>query len=209
MGATGNHQKIVAAVKADLVRRGVDLSGPDGGFQITKRVAWALRGEGAGLLDKPSGNNSGGYAVDIVAYPDGQIYDILGDGGGANTPQWPGDGEQNDPSRYRPAFDPGDAPIVVRSRENPNPPVDAGLLARVAALEAQLTQQSVLMREQTASIAALTVEQNARLATLAARVQVLEERPAPELDPSNLVVVGSTSRVLTHAHQIDLAVRRR
>lgn len=105
-------QALVEQVKAQLVAQGMNLSGPCGAFAITKRVAWALRATGAGLLAKPTGNNCDGYATDIICYPDGRIRDILGDGGGANTPQWP-DGELEivDPSRYLAAIDPGDTPI--------------------------------------------------------------------------------------------------
>jgi hypothetical protein len=104
-----SHPDVVAQVKASLVARGIDLSGECGAFQITKRVAWQLRGEGAGLLDKPSGSNCQGFSTDIVAYPGGRIFDILIDGGGANGPAWNAS-DPVDPSRYRPAFDPGDAP---------------------------------------------------------------------------------------------------
>lgn len=103
------HPDVVATVKSDLQARGVDLSGPCGGFQITKRVAWILRAEGAGTLDKPTGNACLGRAVDIIAYPDGHIFDILVDSGGANGPAWQ-DGGLVETSRYRPAFDPGDTP---------------------------------------------------------------------------------------------------
>ena len=51
-----DHRATVIRVKDDLVRRGVSLSGACGALAITRRVAWALRGEDAGLLDKPAGN---------------------------------------------------------------------------------------------------------------------------------------------------------
>ena len=73
--------EVVASVKAELVARGVSLVDSCGGFQITKRVAWRLRATGAGLLSKPSGNQCDGYAVDIIAYADGRIVDILTDAG--------------------------------------------------------------------------------------------------------------------------------
>lgn len=78
----------VAAVKAQLEREGLSLSGPCGAFRITKRVAWGLRDGGAGLLSKTSGNNCDGYATDIIVYRDGRAFDILGDGGNANVPNW-------------------------------------------------------------------------------------------------------------------------
>jgi hypothetical protein len=98
----------VAAVKAQLQAQGVNLSGPCGAFAITKRVAWGLRHLGCGLLSKPSGNNCEGFATDIVMFRDqgGQIIDILGDGGGNNTPSW-GVTDTVDPSRWRAPVDPG------------------------------------------------------------------------------------------------------
>src|SRR5678810_711256 len=74
----------VAECKLFLQRTGIDLHGACGAFAITKMAAWGLRGTGAGLLSKPSGNNCDGYATDIICYPDGRIIDILGDGGNAN-----------------------------------------------------------------------------------------------------------------------------
>lgn len=97
----------VAAVKAQLLAEGRDLSGPCGAFAITKRVAWGLRSAGAGLLSKPSGNNCEGYATDIVMFRDagGDIVDILGDGGNANVPNW-NVSDTVEPSRWRPAVEP-------------------------------------------------------------------------------------------------------
>lgn len=78
----------VAAVKAQLERDGVNLSGPCGAFAITKRVAWGLRRRGIGLVSKPSGNQCEGYSVDYLCWSNGDGVDILADAGGKNTPQW-------------------------------------------------------------------------------------------------------------------------
>ena len=115
-----NHQDLVERIKAQLEAQGVDLQGPCGGFQITSRVAWTLRGERAGLLDKPAGNNCAGYAVDIICYPTGEIIDCLGDAGGDNRPLW-NDAGTVDPQRWREPFPPLDAPTP----EPPAPPPDA------------------------------------------------------------------------------------
>ena len=61
-------------------------------------------GQGAGLLRKPDGFNvtlPDGVKVsqDIIAFPDGRIYDCLGDAEGAATPGWMDKGTV-DPSRY-------------------------------------------------------------------------------------------------------------
>ena len=83
------------------------------GFEVTKRVAWALRNKGGGgLLLKPGGDNIvtwRGYTFSAsrIMYPNGQLYKVLSDvgRGGANGPVWLDDGtvERN---RYVPALDP-------------------------------------------------------------------------------------------------------
>lgn len=97
----------VAQIKAALQSHGHDLSGPCGAFDIAKNVAWGLRAQGFGLLSKPSGNNCNGYATDIVMPigGNGDIVDILGDGGGTNTPMWAVT-DTVDLSRWRPAIQP-------------------------------------------------------------------------------------------------------
>jgi hypothetical protein len=89
-----DHTAVVAMVKADVVARGIDISGPCGAFQITGRVAWLLRHEGWGLLHKNPGNNGcstngGRYAVDfLVHYPSGQGVDMLINSETENIPAW-------------------------------------------------------------------------------------------------------------------------
>lgn len=92
-----DHTALVVATKATVT---LDLSTPCGGFEIAKRVAWALREEGAGNLAKLRGDHPDGdslspygcwvdgvlYAYDIVIYPDGRHYDILS--GGDLNPLW-------------------------------------------------------------------------------------------------------------------------
>lgn len=81
-------------------------------FEVTKRVAWALRGEGAGLLIKNGGENIiawRGYSFSLsrICYPDGHIYKVLSDAGegGTNGPTW-SDNDFVDRSLYVPAIDP-------------------------------------------------------------------------------------------------------
>ncbi len=101
--------EVVAAVKQALEARHVSLEGPCGAFEITKRVAWALRGQGYGLLEKTGGTNCQGYSQDYITLQDGLGIDILGDAGGDNIPSW----GMNEPpgaltGRWRAPFDPGD-----------------------------------------------------------------------------------------------------
>lgn len=97
----------VRRAKAQLVSAGADLSGPCGALRITRRAA-ELLGQGAGLLFKDTGNQCEERAVDIVCYPDGQIYDCLVDAGGANEPSWQDKGVA-EAARYRSV----DAPPVL------------------------------------------------------------------------------------------------
>ncbi|MEO8258552.1 MAG: hypothetical protein ABI868_14485 [Acidobacteriota bacterium] len=82
----------------------------EGAFDITRRVAWALRGEGAGLLIKPGGENivtwqGRSFAAGRICYPDGHIFKVLSDVPTTNGPSWQ-DNEFVDRSLYAPAIDP-------------------------------------------------------------------------------------------------------
>jgi hypothetical protein len=81
-------------------------------FEVTKRVAWALRGEGGGLLIKNGGENvvswlGYNFSASRICYPDGHIYKVISDAGpgGANGPGW-SDNDYVDRSLYVPAIDP-------------------------------------------------------------------------------------------------------
>jgi hypothetical protein len=81
-------------------------------FEVTKRVAWALRGEGAGLLIKNGGENivlwqGYSFSASRICYPDGHIYKVISDAGpgGANGATW-SDNDFVDKSLYVPAIDP-------------------------------------------------------------------------------------------------------
>lgn len=83
-----------------------------GDMEVTKRVAWLLRGEGAGLLIKASGENVviwQGFPLSAtrICYPDGHIYKLMGDAGpgGSNAPQFSDNGFV-DRSLYLKAIDP-------------------------------------------------------------------------------------------------------
>lgn len=82
-------------------------------FDVTKRVAWALRGEGAGVLIKNGGENIvawQGYLFSSsrIVYPDGRLVKVIYDAGpgGANGPSWQDAGDYVDRSLYVPAIDP-------------------------------------------------------------------------------------------------------
>jgi len=133
-GQMTDHADVVVQVKADLTARGVSLVGPCGAFEVTKRVAWALRADGAGLLLKNGGNNCLGYAVDIIAYRDGTVVDILVNGGGdedaygnaipgtGNGPAWNVNPVKVDPTRWAPPFPIDAVPGTPAPPQIPLPP---------------------------------------------------------------------------------------
>lgn len=81
-------------------------------LELIKRVAWLLRGQGAGLLRKDGGENIAqwlgmNFSSSRICFRDGHIYKLIGDAGpgGANTPGW-SDNDFVDVSLYMPAIDP-------------------------------------------------------------------------------------------------------
>jgi hypothetical protein len=143
--AQGNHADIVESIKSDLVRKGVDLSGACGAFQITERVAWVLHDQGYKFLKKSGGNravpqadgscldgdhtSAPGFATDyLISTKEGFVgYDLLGDGGGANNSQWIGpesDAEMvaRNLKNFGEPFNPGDTPSLPPSVPPSNPP---------------------------------------------------------------------------------------
>jgi len=103
-----DHTDVVRTAKAAVLAAGINPDAPAqdecARWEITRRTALLLANERAGLLDKPTGNNCKDFAVDIIAYPDGTIVDILGSGReGPNTPQWLVNPNKVDPTRWRAA----------------------------------------------------------------------------------------------------------
>jgi hypothetical protein len=157
--AADPHVPIIEAAKAAAIAAGVDVDRDEcTRFEITKRAAVLLAGEGAGLLAKPSGNNCQGYAVDIIAFPAGRIFDVIGAGpDGPNTPQWIELTPVN-PDRWRAPIDvvaPAPAPAPLPSTPIPPPMADHAQLDR---MEAQLAQ----IRADIADLKTAEAEEHAR-----------------------------------------------
>lgn len=114
-GSIGNWQACAGQKSAALVACVWNTIRPTnsvGDFEVIKRVAWLLRGEGAGLLIKTSGENVvlwQGYSFSAtrICYSDGRINKLIGDAGpgGANSPGWSAD-DFVDRALYVPAIDP-------------------------------------------------------------------------------------------------------
>jgi len=210
---------VVEHIKADLVARGVDLSGACGAAQITVRVAHTLR-DRYGLLLKRAGNravfradgtcvdgdhanpNEPGFATDyLIDRATFFGYDILSDGGGLNGPQWPDDPETTEVARNTANF--AEAPNLDGTIDPPgpvDPPVDPPphqdeLAARVTVLEGRFADQ-------------LRTNDNlmGTLYGLTRRVTELEHAPPPVIELPALVAKGNTSRVWGHAHTVELDV---
>lgn len=120
--AQQDHTSTVAQAKAILVAQGVDLTTPCGAWAITDLAAWLLRAEGAGILDKPTGNQCKGYGVDVIIYKSGKCFDVLVDSTGANTPAWNELEGGCDVTRWRA---PIDLTTVTPPTEPPCPPCPA------------------------------------------------------------------------------------
>lgn len=143
-----SHKDVVSDVVNDLRARGVDISGPCGALAIVKRVAWRLRGEGAGLLFKNTGNNCEERAVDIIVYADGHGFDVLvgsGDPNG-NGADWSPVAIDSGASRWRGvAVDPdAGATTTPTTPTNPQPVQTFTLqpaLDRIAAAEGAVLQR--------------------------------------------------------------------
>lgn len=99
-------------------------------------------GQGAGLLRKESGTfidagEFGRVAQDIICFPDGRIYDCLGDAEGAATPGWSeANGSPVDTERYVPVSDAPDPDPDPPDDEEPSDDVQRLILAELRKLTA-------------------------------------------------------------------------
>ncbi len=92
-GKHGDHTAEVAAAKNELAAQGMTWDPYASNFECSRleivRLAVQKIGDGAMLYPKTSGTNCQGYATDIVAYPDGYIYDVLnGNASDGAGPMW-------------------------------------------------------------------------------------------------------------------------
>jgi hypothetical protein len=113
-GPTGNWESCTPIAGEALVACVHSAINParteEGAFEVAKRVAWLLRGQGAGLLIKNGGENIvpwKGYSFSAarICYPDGHIYKLLSDVPTTNGPSWQDNGFV-ERSLYVPAIDP-------------------------------------------------------------------------------------------------------
>lgn len=158
-----DHTADVAAVKADLESRGVNLLGACGAFEITSRVAWLLRSEGWGLIFKNPGQNGCSYptreryAVDAIMLSGGQVVDMLINSETENTPAWQLK-DITDPSLWRQPFErdagvPVPTPGPVPPAPGPNPTLES----RVAQLEAMVAKLLTLGEDHNDSLRELMI----------------------------------------------------
>jgi len=113
-GAVGNWESCGSTPGYDLVACVHAAVNPartvEGAFEVTKRVAWLLRGSGAGLLIKNGGENivswkGYSFAAARICFPDGHIWKVLSDVPTTNGPSWQ-DNDFVDRGLYLPAIDP-------------------------------------------------------------------------------------------------------
>ncbi len=105
-----NHGDLVGRVKTYVASKNYfGQTGNCAAFEIVKRVAWSLSGEGGGLMATFHSTQCNGFSADVMAYTDNSGADLLGDAGGANNPQWgPMPPTTESGVHYAPATDPGD-----------------------------------------------------------------------------------------------------
>lgn len=185
-----NQIGIVRAVRSNY---GTPLGDRHAAFLMT--LALSI-GQAAGLLRKTGGTtitlpDGTTVAQDIICFPDGEAYDVLGDGEGAAVPQWGlAGGSPLDPARYYKV--PGTVPPVV-------PPTGNDPIPGIQSAIKTLTEIAARQDEQTRAVVDT-------LASVLVRLTDLEQRP-PVVLPQ-LRVKGSTGRNLGHSHSIDLQVEQ-
>lgn len=154
---------VVASIKNDLVNRGIIPAAQTDNchaFQITARVAWATRDQGAKLIVKnPAQNgctfNGVRYSHDAISYPGGFL-DVLRSAGppaNTNAPGW--DWSASGPcANCADPFDLDPAPVVVVPPPPPPPApvVDDVLKLRVEAAERQVAELSAKIAAMLASM---------------------------------------------------------
>lgn len=215
--AIAQNEDAVKRAKNDLIAANVDLQMACGAAKITNLVAYRSGGKYL-LLVKSGGNravlkadgscldgdhsNEPGFATDYLIDKDTFFgYDILGDGGSANKPQWPDEPETaadmvarnkrfNNVAQEVALVNPANymhGSVQPGPVDPPQPPAtDPNVEQRLAAAEQRL---STLAQTVTAVVAAVSNLQNqpavdlgavnARIQAVEGRVQFLESRPIP------------------------------
>lgn len=207
--AAAQNAEAVATAKADLQRASVPLAGACGAAKITNLVAWRARPV-YGLLFKAGGNRAvlkpdgscldgdssseGGYATDYLIVRGSWVgFDLLGDGGGANNPQWSGPEDAPDmvarnQANFREPIDPSG---YLGGSPPPPPPPAADLeaavrelraalvatITKVGQLEAALVQTRDTVGALDSRVHALEQDHGDDTGDLAKRVIALEARP--------------------------------
>ena len=103
---------LVGIKLSECVHAAVRPKNSVGDLEVTKRMAWLLRGDGAGLLIKTGGENivpwqGYSFSASRICFADGHIYKVVSDAGpgGGNFPDFTDNGFV-ETSLYVPAIDP-------------------------------------------------------------------------------------------------------
>jgi len=184
-------QSVVETAKAELEAAHVDVSGPCGAVKITNLVASrvhyrllvkrggnraTLRPDGSCLSGEQSGEP--GFATDYVIDPSTFFgFDLLGDGGGANRPQWSGPETDFVARNKENAADPIDPSTYLHSPVNPpvTPPVEPNVLAEIEKAIQDLDRDIEALR-------AAVLAQDAKLDALKAQADVNTEKVQQQID---------------------------
>jgi hypothetical protein len=103
---------LIGLVLSVCVHAAVNPTNSVGDLEVVKRVAWLLRGDGAGLLIKGSGENvvlwqGYSFSASRMCFSNGQLYKLIADAGpgGRNAPDFSDNGFV-EPAACVPAIDP-------------------------------------------------------------------------------------------------------
>lgn len=127
---------LVAQVKDALILQGQTFTTNCDAFEITRRVAWLLRAEGAQLVGKTDAQNgcvfgTRKYSHDVIAFPTGwrDILHSAGPPANVNEPAWDLTGTSPDAPLYAP-FESGGVvvpPILPPVVTVPPPPLEPSM----------------------------------------------------------------------------------
>jgi len=181
--------------------------------QIAGELHHTLGHRDVGLGSKPGGNNfptaNGPIATDIIVLkdldggPEVQLVDCFSSMGGPETkPGWAEIEPNSDRTWLQPPAPTGPTPIPipVPPPTPPTPTIPPELLQRVAELETKGAELARRIDDVARSLAELAAKPTLDKTAVRALVDELL---------ANLVVKGSTNRVVGHAHELELPVVRR
>lgn len=196
LAATGasaqDHTPTVAAVKREVLARGISTANACGAFEITRRVAWAVAAEGWGLVHSDANGcvfQGEKYRADALMQRNGLTIDMLGhsesDEGDTsnpnnyNIPQWGGTGPQPGGNWREPMnpMDPGPVTPPVTPPGPPPPVVVVPPSIDLSTVYAKLAEQYAAIQRNYDQVERVYVDLAAREKALSDQLRAHDESP--------------------------------